>query len=470
MVAIPLASKTDPAKREVVTLETLVNLYASRSPSGARSDFYLTRTPGFSVWSLNASDLCRGLFDADSYALGVFGSTLFRFNASGLPTSITGSIAGTRDIRWSQNNATARETVIVTGGTAYQYDGSSLATISDGDLPASPIDTICIDGITLMLFADRRVFYSPVNDANSYGALDFFTVPGTGELRAGIVLGNQIVFFGQDDFYIFRHVAEDADDPFQIIQGSSKPFGCINTFANCNVGGLACFVDQYGVPRVIGQGYLPESIASEGVQASIAALADKSTIRLWGYVAGDRGFLVLWSGDFCWVYDFKEKRWHKRQSYQRNTWQAKYYMRFAEKDLIAPDQSGGVFYLDDETLTENGGHIVWDVICPPVTNFPNGGTVFTVDLDIEVGTGLGGSAAAEDQNPQITMYISVDGGKTFKTGRTASLGSRGQWRKRVSWNRCGPFGREGVVFRFSGSAGVPHAIMNLSANIEQRAA
>lgn len=470
MVAIPLASKSDPAKREVVSLETLVNMYASRSPSGARSDFYLTRTPGLRPWSRNSSEICRGLADADTYALGVFGSTLFKFDTSGNPTSISGTIAGTRDVRFSQNNATNRETAIVTGGTAYQYNGTSLTTISDGDLPSSPIDTVCINGITLMLFADRRVFYSPVNNADSYGALDFFTIPGTGDLKAGMVLGNQLIFWGQDDFYIYRHAPDDADDPFQLVQGSSKPFGCVNTFANANVGGLVCFVDQYGVPRVIGQGYLPESIASEGVQADVDLLEDKSEIRLWGYVSGDRGFLVYWSSEFCWVYDFKEKRWHNRQSYQRTTWQAKYYMRFAEKDLISPDQAGGVFYLDDTTLTEDSEHIVWEVTCPPVTNFPGGGSIHTVDLDIEVGTGLGGSAASEDQIPSITMFISVDGGKTFKTGRQASLGSRGQWRKRVTWNRCGSFGREGVVFRFSGSAGVPHAIMNLNADITPRAA
>jgi hypothetical protein len=81
----------------------------------------------------------------------------------------------------------------------------------------------------------------------------------------------------------------------RLVQGASKPFGCINTFANCNVGGLICFVDQYGVPRVLGQGYLPESIGTEGVQADIGALSDKSVIRLWGYVSGDRGFLVLWT-------------------------------------------------------------------------------------------------------------------------------------------------------------------------------
>jgi hypothetical protein len=169
------------------------------------------------------------------------------------------------------------------------------------------------------------------------------------------------------------------------------------------------------------------------------------------------------------VYDFKEKRWHSRISYQRNTWQAKYYMRFAERDLISPDQSGGVFFLDDNAFTEDGGHIVWDVVCPPLTNFPGGGSVYTVDLDIEVGTALGASAALADQEPRITMSLSVDGGKTFKTGRVASLGGRGQWRKRVTWNRCGSFGREGATFRFSGSAGVPHEIINLSAKITKRA-
>jgi hypothetical protein len=199
-------------------------------------------------------------------------------------------------------------------------------------------------------------------------------------------------------------------------------------------------------------------------------LENKDEIRLFGYVSKDRGFLIVRSSKFCWVYDFKESRWHNRLSYQRTTWQAKYYMRFASKDLVAPDQSGGVYYLDDESYTEYGDHIVWELIIPPVTNFPNGGVINSIDFDIETGTGLDASAADEDQEPVITMLKSVDGGKTFATGRQRSIGKRGEWRKRVSWNRCGDFGREGFVLKFTGSAGVPDAIMNLAADIEERAA
>ena len=473
MVAIPLASKSDPARRQVVSSESLVNFYAVTSPTEARSKFYLNRTPGMTAWSRNSSDLCRGLFDAGDVGLGVFGSTLFKFVelSSGLggATSV-GAISGTGDVRWSQNNASDRETAIVTGGTAYQYKAGVLTTISDGSLPANPIDTVCFDGITLMLFADRRVFYSPVNDADNYDSLDFFTVPGTGELRAGMVVGNQAIFWGENSFEIYKHNADDANNPFQLVSGAGKPFGSINTFANCNVGGVVCSIDQYGSPRVLSGGYLPQQIGNEGVLSDIEALEDKTEIRSFGYVSGDRGFLIVRSSEFSWAYDFKEQRWHNRQSYQRTTWQDKHAMRFAEKNLVAPDQSGGVYSLDDANHTEDGGHIVWEVTCPPVTNFPNGGVIHRLDLDIETGTGLGGSAAAEDQEPVITMFKSKDGGKTWSTGRQRSLGARGNWRKRVSWNRCGDFGREGVIFRFSGSAGVPNAIMNLDATIEERAA
>lgn len=468
-VQVPLASKSDPAKRQVVSSESLINLYASTSPSGARSQFYLTRTPGLRAWSLNSSDLPRGLFDADDEGLGVFGSTLFSFAENGNPTS-KGAISGTRDIRWSQNNASDRETVIVNGGTPYQYKDGTLTNVSDVNLPANPIDTVCFDGFTLYFYEDRRVFYSAINDADNIDALDFFTVPGSGPLKGAMVVGNQMIVWGLHGFEIYKHAADDADEPFQLVSGAGKPFGCINTFANCNVGGIVCSIDQYGGVRALSNGYLPDLISNEGVQSDIQLLDDKDELRLWGYISGDRGFLIVHSSEFCWVYDLKEKRWHQRQSWQRTTWQAKYGFRYAGKNLIAPDQSGGVYELDDASFTEDGEHIVWDLICPPVTNFPGGGVVHTTDLDIEVGTGLGGDAAAEDQEPVITFYISIDGGKTFSTGRQASLGKHGVWKKRVSWNRCGSFGREGVIFKFSGSAGVPNAIMNLAANIKECAA
>lgn len=468
MPMIPLASKSDPAKREVVTSERLVNLYAIANPKEARSPFYLNRTPGMTAWSRPSSELCRGLFDADDEGLGVYGSTLFAFNENGGPTS-RGTITGTRDIRWSQNNASDRETVITTGTTAYQYTAGAVSTIG-GDLASIDIiDTICINGITICFTEDGKGYYSAVNDANNYNALNFFTVPGTGSFKAAMLLGNQFVVWRDAGMHVFRHVADDADEPFQLVQGADKPFGCLNTFANANVGGVICFIDQYGAPRLISAGYQPQPFGNEGVQGDIEQLVDKEDLRLWGYVTGDRGFLVIYSSEFTWVYDFKEQRWHNRQSYQRVTWQCKHYMRFANKDLVAPDQSGDLFYLDDESYSEDGQHIVWEFTCPLVTNFPNGGTISGLHFDIEVGTALGASAEDEDQEPMFTVFISRDAGKTYGIGRQLSLGRRGVWRKRLSLNRCGDFGREGFIVRASGSGKTPNAIMNLAGDITQKA-
>ena len=470
MVAIPLASKSDPAKREVVTNERAVNLYAVRAPETARSQFYLNRTPGLTAAVRHSPDLSRGLHDTGEELLDVRGATLFRINSSLSPLSVTGSISGTRDIRFSTNNATNRETVITTGTTAYQYTNVTLSTIA-GDLSGlNIVDTICINGITLCFTDTGKGYYSAVNNADSYSALNFFTVPGSGEFRGARRMGNQFVCWREAGMYVYRHDAEDADDPFKLVQGADKPFGCLNVFANYDLGGVICFVDQYGSPRSIGQGYLPQAFGNEGVQTDIAELLDKTELRMWGYVSGDRGFLVLHSSEFCWVHDFREQRPHERQSYQRVTWKAKHYARFANKDLVAPDQSGDLFYLDDTAFSEDGEHLVWDFITPPVTNFPGGGTIFAIHFDIEVGTALGAEAADEDQEPQFTVWISRDAGKTWGIGRTLSLGTRGQWRKRLSLYRCGDFGREGFIIKASGSGKTPNAIMRIDAEIEPKAA
>lgn len=470
MVAIPLASQSDPEKREVVSPERLVNLYpiAASNPSAARAKFYLNRTPGQTAFS-RIDDICRGLFNAGAEGLGVYGSVLKSINTSG-GVSSKGSISGTRDVRWSQNLAANPETLIATGTTLYQYTNGTLTTVSGALSGIDIVDTICLNGYSIAFTEAGVGYYSAVNDANNYDALNFFTVPGTGDFKAAMLLGNQFICWRDKAMYVYRHVPDDADDPFQLVQGADKPFGCLNTFANADVGGVKCFTDQYGAVRAIGNGYLPQSIGNDGVQADIAALVDKDELRMWGYVFGDRGFLVVHSSEFCWVYDFKDQRWHERQSYQRVTWRAKHYMRFANKDLVAPDQSGDLFYLDDTSFSEDGDHIVWEVTCPLVTNFPNGGTIRALHFDIEVGTGLDASAATEDQEPRFTVFISKNAGKTFGTGRQLSLGARGQWRKRMSLTRCGDFGREGFVVRMSGSGKTPNAIMNLDAEIEQKAA
>jgi hypothetical protein len=470
LVAIPLASKSDPAKREVVTSETLVNLYASKSPSNARSEFYLTRTPGLTAWSRNSSDICRGMFACGSFALGLFGSTLFKFNLNAGATSVSGSISGTEDVMFSRNNA-GEVTITTNGGTAYKYtEAGGLATLPLSGIPAGPLGNVNLNGITLYYYEDRRVFYSDVNDTGTVNALNFFTVPGVGNLRAAAIVSEKAMFLGEQDSNVFNHDAADADDPFKLVKGLSTDYGCINNHAHGDVNGIYCYVDQFGMSRAIFPGStLPQPIGNEGVVADINALVDTDDVRVWGYAGGDRSFAIIYTSEICWCHDFKELRWHNRQTYQRTTWQAKYAMRFAGKNLVAPDMSGGVFYLDENNFTEDGEHLVWEATSPPVTNFPNGGTVNWLKLDIEVGTAQGGEGAAEDQNPQITMFISKNAGKTWSTGRQAGLGPRGRWQKSVRWNlvNCA-FDEEGFVTRYTGSAAVAHGIMNQAGGIKER--
>lgn len=456
---IPLASKSDPAKREIVSDEKLINLYAEQAPSGAKADFALYRTEGHRSFSLASDELCRGLFPFGDELIGVFGSDVLSFDTEGNFT-IEGTVAGSDDVQFSRNDAVTAQLAIVIPdtGAVYKYENSAVSLISDADL-GDIIDSEHVDGYQLMIEADGTLQYSTLNDLDEYDALDFVTAEGDPDGLLAIKRnGDDIFLFGVKTTEVFRHV-DDSDNPFQRVKGAVLPVGIINKYAKCEVGGILCWVDNHGIVRKRGASYNPDPISNSGVQKDIADLEDKETIRVFGFIEDGHGFFTVRSPFWSWTYDFKEQRWHNRASSQRNTWKAKHYARFANKHIIAGDQEGGLFYLDPDYGFENGERIVWEATLPPLSKFPNGFSAFAFDLDIECGTAMDSSEDESDQEPMITLYASIDGGKSFNSMGTRSLGTRGQYRKQVRWPRLGKYGREGAVFKISGSSGAVQAIM-----------
>jgi hypothetical protein len=457
---IPLASKSDPAKREIVSDEKLVNLYAEQAPSGAKADFALYRTEGHRPFGAGSDELCRGMFVFGIELLVVAGDQLLSFDSVGNFT-VKGTIPGSADVQFSRNDAATPQVAIVIPdtGAVYKYESGSVSLISDNDL-GDIIDTEHVDGFQLMIEADGTVQYSTINDLDEYDALDFVTAEGDPDGLLAIKRnGDDIFLFGVKTTEVFRHV-DDADNPFQRVKGAVLPVGIINKYAKYDVGGILCWVDNHGIVRKRGASYNPDPISNSGVQKDIAALADKETIRVFGFIEDGHGFLIVRSPFWSWTYDFKERRWHNRASSQRTTWKVKHYARFANKHIVAGDQEGGLFYLDPDYGFENGERIVWEATLPPIDKFPNGASIFAIDLNVECGTAMDSSEDASDQEPMITLYMSIDGGKTFEPMGTRSLGRRGEYRKQVRWTRLGKYMREGCVLKFSGSSGAVSALMS----------
>jgi hypothetical protein len=91
-----------------------------------------------------------------------------------------------------------------------------------------------------------------------------------------------------------------------------------------------------------------------------------------------------------------------------------------------------------------------------------------LDLNIETGVGLSPAAPDRDENPEMMLRFSIDGGKTWKGGLRRSLGSMSQSRTSVAFTRLGAMGEQGVIFELSCSAAVVNAIYGAHMTARQR--
>ena len=76
-----------------------------------------------------------------------------------------------------------------------------------------------------------------------------------------------------------------------------------------------------------------------------------------------------------------------------------------------------------------------------------------------------GNTTDPGADPQITMSMSINGGKTFGNELSRSLGKIGEYNQRQIWDRLGRVPRF-AMFRFSVSAEVRPVIIKLIADIE----
>lgn len=486
MSEIHLASKSDPGRSELVSGERLLNMFAEISPrviaskkSSGRSQFALYRTPGLKTYIPISTEIGRGLIALEDQGvlLSVHGQTLFQIDENNIYMAITGTLSGADDLVITRNNDTdSPQVVFFSEAGAFVSDGETVAAISDGGFTGFGIaNSGCfIKGFIIVLFDDGTLLSSAVNDATNWDALDIATADASpDEGRRVYAYRDEAFVFGKETVEVWAFDTSNTAFPLSPVPGAVVPVGIMGKHAVTDLAGALYWVDQIGIVRTLGQGYSATRISVHGVERSISdylkAGNDKNGIKVWGYVEGGHQFIVVRSSTFCWVYDLATKVWHERGSFRRDTWQAKHYARCFDKHIVSCDIIGDLFELDADTYEEAGDPLPWEVITPPVDAFPNGGVLDRLALDIETGTALDASGSTEDQNPVITVEKSIDGGKTWSTPRSVSIGTHAQYKKKVKINRCGRFDQDGAMFRFCGSNKIRMAFLRADVTARQRA-
>lgn len=429
----------------------IINCYAEQVPMG-KQPIRITRAPGIAAFSSPAAGIGRGLHVMAGVAYAVVGSTLYSISSSGVATSI-GTIAGSLPC-WMANNGT--ELVVGTdGGTWYVYNGS-LAAISDSDFTSRGARGCAfIDNyIAFVEPGSGRWFVSDLANAASYDALNFATAEGYPDRLVSLIVDHrEVVLFGENTTELWWN---DGGSGFPF---SRSPDGFLELGAVANLGQGKIDNSVYWLASDLTarrlEGRTPVRVSHHGFEERVRGYASVSDCQVYPYTFNGHLCAVFRfpSAGAAWIYDVTTQEWHERQSYGYGGWNISGVAECYGKVLVQNSVTGAIGYFDNATNTEFGAtqRAEWTYQNAYGENerLLHG----SIEVICETGVGL---VTGQGSDPRLTLELSDDGGRTYRTLPTRTIGAQGEYKTRVRWDRLGS--SRDRVYRCSISDPVPLSV------------
>lgn len=302
-----------------------------------------------------------------------------------------------------------------------------------------------VDGY--FIFTDPRtgVFYiSAIEDAATLDTLDFATASSSpDDLIAGIDDHGEMWLFGSKTVEVWRDVG-NADFPFAKQPGATMQTGLMGAFTVCSLDNTLYWLgtDKNGGGVVWrAQGYQPQRVSTkavdEALQAAIRGGADMTKAIAHAYQQDGHSFYALSvpGVSTTWVYDVGVGQWHERGEFALGDFlphRAQHHAYCYGKNLVG-GADGRVFELDPKAFNNAGDPLVRERTSPHYADPSMQKIKFgPFQLDCTVGKGR-----PDGLPPQLMLSTSDDGGETWGTWRTTSLGEVGRTKQKAQFLQNG---------------------------------
>lgn len=335
---------------------------------------------------------------------------------------------------------------IVDGRRRYVYDldaGTFNEISGDGWLGSVTVEYL--NGY--FVFCDpgtQTLFYSAIEDATSLDPLNFASANASPDRLVGqATTGRALVLFGEVSAEIWQETG-DPDAPLQPNVGTMIEVGLLAPFSAKSLDNSVYWLgrDERGAGMVYRlEGFRAVRVSTmaleEQIQRVILGGEDVSKAVAYTYQQDGHSFYVLQVPglDTTWVYDAASQMWHERAELVNGAYRqhrGRYHALCFGRHLIGGDDDR--LYEYDPALNTNAGDVlVRDRITPHLATpslqrltFPR----FELDCTAGKGKALGAEA-------KVMLRYSDDGGETWNSWRTATLGAIGQYTARARFLRCG---------------------------------
>lgn len=506
MPTLPLAlpRQSDPSALPHGGAARLINMYARPREQEGRMQMELHAHAGLSLHAtLSGSSGVRAMIELDGSAYVVSGTTVSKVTQAGVETVI-GTMASAGSFCGIARNSRApnAQIALASNGIGRIIENDAVSTISDGDLlddtGEGPIDVCCIDRYFVFAYASGAMKSSGLDSGTAIDPLDVATAESSpdGLLRV-VDRGRDLIAIGDRSIEIWADVANPVGFPFSrqhAISVGAMSAGAVTKATILSQGAVADTVawaatDQRGTSAgvMMLDGYTPRKISTTAVDRAFRDVSDRETIKAFSWIEGGHAFIGWRLPDTCWIYDTSTGLWSERRSRDayngETTWRVGAVIALGNGILAGSATAAKTYWLDPAVYDEDGDDIVTDAVTPPLHSAPGRVQCNAIYLDAQPGVGrlidntdagllylggeqlqLGGvdlalNIAGNTENdaaidPVVMMSHSRDGGETWSTERSRSLGELGARQKRLKWTLGATSSHTGLTFRFRASAAV----------------
>lgn len=445
MRRVVLTTASYSARSLIANAQRCVNLYPEVNPADSAAPMTFYGAPGRKLWSTLPTAPVRGLFQASNgvfFAVG--GNKLYRYNAgawvelSTMATSSGPTYAADNGISavFTDGTMTAPTVNLTTFATGYMS--------GDGWYGSAFVDFL--DGFFVFTKPDSQQFYSTAAYDLTVDALDFASAESNADrIVRQIRDHNEIWFFGTKTTEVFGN--SGGAFPFERISGATQEMGIAAPHSACRMDNSIIWLgaDERGDAMVWrAQGYSPSRISTHAWEEEVRTYSRIDDAIAFSYQQGGHSFyqITFPEASKTWDYDAATLQWHER-AYRPDTNRLERvrdncHVFYDRKHLVGDWETGEIFELDLDTYTDNGAEIARIKSFQHMT--ADNARQFFSRLVLDMQAGVGHSA---DPDPQVSLRWSDDGGRTWSSLLTTSIGKVGQYLNKPCFNRLG-MGRDRV--------------------------
>jgi hypothetical protein len=470
--AIPFVGASYQARSLNADAQRALNCYIELDQASPRAPMALYGTPGLrKVATASAGLGCRGAITESGYAWLVIGNYVYRMDTSYNLTSLGTIGTSSGPVGLASNGL---ELLIVDGvaGWVVNVAAATLTQITDVDFPNGVRRATYQDGYFIVTGNDSEQFFiSQLLNGGSWNGLDTESAQGSPDNTIGVISDHrELWLFGDTSAEIWVNTG-NADFPFERTGNAFVEEGCASaaTVVKCDNTIFWLGADQRGAGIVWrANGYTPMRISTHAVETAFAGYTLSDAWAMSYQQEGHSFFVLSFPTDGkTWVFDSATQLWHERGYRDTTTgeigqWRGAGHCMLGGLHIVGDYADGRIYVLDLDYYLDDTDPIVRLRASQTQAQLQNRLFFNSLQVDMETGVGL---VTGQGSDPQLMMRYSNDGGYTWSSLKTATVGLLGEYGARCRFNRLGA-GRN-RVWEISMSDPVKFAVLGAIVDAEE---